>query len=168
MCGLPFNMKSSSHKTWQTSLLFLKPLHMQNVKRKKLGGQGILCPPRLKKWGGHVPRIPHQIAPMNSTYTTMYKTWACAGSCSCFYLDEIRLQHNFKQCYAAMVSNRFMLATKSNETFRGLTKDQNSCAEAPALQNTFADRRDRIHRARFKIFAIITSVATYYRAQWWS
>jgi len=20
--------------------------------------------PRLKKWGGHVPRVPHQIAPM--------------------------------------------------------------------------------------------------------
>ena len=30
-------------------------------KEKKVWGHGILCPPRLKKWGGHVPR---QIAPM--------------------------------------------------------------------------------------------------------
>jgi len=29
-----------------------------------VGGHGILYPPRLKKWGGHVPRVPHQIAPM--------------------------------------------------------------------------------------------------------
>jgi len=28
------------------------------------GRHGILCPPRLKKWVGHVPRVPHQIAPM--------------------------------------------------------------------------------------------------------
>jgi len=33
-------------------------------KEKKVGGHGILCPSRLKKWGGHVPRVPHQIAPM--------------------------------------------------------------------------------------------------------
>jgi len=33
-------------------------------KEKKWGGRGILCPPRLKKCGGHVPRVPHQIAPM--------------------------------------------------------------------------------------------------------
>ena len=39
---------------------------MQNLKRKKWGRHGILCPPRLKKWGGHVPRVPHQIAPMPS------------------------------------------------------------------------------------------------------
>jgi len=33
-------------------------------KEKRVGGHGILFPPRLKKWGGHVPRAPHQIAPM--------------------------------------------------------------------------------------------------------
>jgi len=33
-------------------------------KEKKVGGHGVLCPPCLKKWGGHVPRVPHQIAPM--------------------------------------------------------------------------------------------------------
>jgi len=27
-------------------------------------GHGILYPPHLKKFGGHVPRVPHQIAPM--------------------------------------------------------------------------------------------------------
>jgi len=59
-------MKSSSHNTWQTSLLFLKPLQIQTLKRKKWGEPDMLCPPRLKKWGGHVPRVPHQIAPMAS------------------------------------------------------------------------------------------------------
>jgi len=29
-----------------------------------MGGHGILCPPLSKKVGGHVPRVPHQIAPM--------------------------------------------------------------------------------------------------------
>ena len=52
MYGLPSKMKSSSHKTLQTPLLFLKPLQIQNLKRKKWGGHGILCPPHLKKWGG--------------------------------------------------------------------------------------------------------------------
>ena len=51
--------KSSSYKTWQISLLFLKPLQMQNLKRKKVGGQGTLCPPPSGKVGA-----PHQIAPM--------------------------------------------------------------------------------------------------------
>jgi len=30
---------------------------------KKVGGHGILCPPVGKSGGGHVPRVPHQIAP---------------------------------------------------------------------------------------------------------
>jgi len=33
-------------------------------KEKKVEGHGILCPPCLKKWGWHVPRVPHQIARM--------------------------------------------------------------------------------------------------------
>ena len=66
MCGLPSSMKTSSHKTWQTSLLFLKPLQIkrEKSKEKKVGGQSILCLPRLKKWGEHVPRVPHLVAPM--------------------------------------------------------------------------------------------------------
>jgi len=32
--------------------------------REKCGGHDMLCSPRLKKWRGHVPRVPHQIAPM--------------------------------------------------------------------------------------------------------
>jgi len=58
MYGLPSNMKSSSHNTWQTSLLFLKPLQIQNLKRKKWGGHDILCPPHLKKWGACPPSPP--------------------------------------------------------------------------------------------------------------
>ena len=36
---------------------------MQNLK-KKSGGHSILCSPPSEKVGGHVPRVPHQIAPM--------------------------------------------------------------------------------------------------------
>ena len=48
MCNLPSNMKSSSHKTLKTSLLFWKPLQVQNLKRKSVGTWHIiypLCPP---------------------------------------------------------------------------------------------------------------------------
>jgi len=38
-----------------------------NPKRKMWEGHVTLCLPRLKKWGGHVPRVPHQIAPMQPT-----------------------------------------------------------------------------------------------------
>jgi len=64
MCGLPSNMKNSLHKTWQTSLLFLKPLEIQNL-RKKSGGTWHIMFPRLKKWGGHVPRVPTKLRPFN-------------------------------------------------------------------------------------------------------
>jgi len=33
-------------------------------KEKKVGGTWHIMSPRLKKWGGHVSRVPHQIAPM--------------------------------------------------------------------------------------------------------
>ena len=56
------NMISTSHKTWQTSLLFLKLLQIQNLKRKSGGTSHIMSPPP-EKVGGHVPRVPHQIAP---------------------------------------------------------------------------------------------------------
>jgi len=65
MCNLPYNMKSSSHKTWQTSLLFLKPLKIKNLKRKR---GGILYPPTWKS-GGIRPRVAHQIAPMLQRFT---------------------------------------------------------------------------------------------------
>ena len=35
-----------------------------NMENSFVGRHGILCPPRLKKWRGHVTRVPHQIAPM--------------------------------------------------------------------------------------------------------
>ena len=47
------NMISTSHKTWQTSLLFSEPLQIQNLKKKS--GRDIAY---------YVTRVPHQIAPM--------------------------------------------------------------------------------------------------------
>ena len=55
------NMISTSHKTWQTSLLFLELLQIQNLK-----DIAYYVPPP-EKVGGHVPCVPHQIAPMLAT-----------------------------------------------------------------------------------------------------
>jgi len=54
-----FNMKNTSRKMWQTSLLFLEPLKIQKLKRKS-GGHDILYPPHLKKWGDIPPVSPPQ------------------------------------------------------------------------------------------------------------
>jgi len=53
MYGLPPNMKGSSQKTWQTSLLFIEPLQIQNLKRKKWGDMAYYVPPSQK--GGSRP-----------------------------------------------------------------------------------------------------------------
>ena len=42
-------------------------------KEKKVGGMAYYVP-RLKKWGGHVPRVPHQIAPMSRSNVKSYRT----------------------------------------------------------------------------------------------
>jgi len=60
MYNLPPNLKSSLHKMWQTLLLFLKPLQIHNVKRKKWGDMAYYIPPPEKAGG----RVPNQIAPM--------------------------------------------------------------------------------------------------------
>ena len=62
-CGLPSNMKCSSHKTWHTSLLFLKPLKIQSLKRKSGGTWHIMSPPS-EKVGGTRPPCP----PPNSSH----------------------------------------------------------------------------------------------------
>ena len=33
---------------------------------EKWGGQSICCPPLYKKWGGHVPPVPHLSTPLGS------------------------------------------------------------------------------------------------------
>ena len=45
------------------SFLFLQPLQIQNLKRK-MWGDIVYYAPRMKKWGGHVPRVPYLIASM--------------------------------------------------------------------------------------------------------
>jgi len=55
-----------------TNITFIfKTPPITKLKEKKVGGHGILCPTRLKKWGGHVPRIPQQIAPMAKVGPTL-------------------------------------------------------------------------------------------------
>ena len=66
MCGLPSIMKSSSHKTWQTSLLFLKPLQTQNLKRKKWGDMTYYVLPSEKMRGTRPPCPPPNCAHVSS------------------------------------------------------------------------------------------------------
>ena len=63
MCGLPSKMKSSSHKTWQTSLLFLKPLQIQNLKRKKWVDMVYYTPLVWKTGRGTSPVSPTKLRP---------------------------------------------------------------------------------------------------------
>jgi len=59
MWNLRSDMKSSSHKTWQTSLLFLKPLQIQNLKRKSGEAWHIISAPP-EKVGATRPPCPSQ------------------------------------------------------------------------------------------------------------
>jgi len=73
LCVTSNNMKSSSHKTWQTLLLFLKLLQIQNLKRKIWGDIAyyIPIPHRLKKWGTRPLYPPPNCA--HACNTTRYK-----------------------------------------------------------------------------------------------
>ena len=48
-----------NHATFELGLL-----NKIKIRYKKWGGQNIVCPLGVKKWGGHVPPVPHQITPM--------------------------------------------------------------------------------------------------------
>ena len=61
MYNLPSNLKSSLHKTWQTLLLFLKPLQMQTPKRKKWGDMAYYNP-TWKSGGTRPPCSPPNCA----------------------------------------------------------------------------------------------------------
>ena len=63
-----FDMKRTSYKTWQTSLLFLEPLQIQNLKRKSGGEHGILYHPHHKKWGDTSPVSPTKLRPCPRVY----------------------------------------------------------------------------------------------------
>jgi len=64
------NMKNSSHKTWQTSYLVLKPLQIQTLREKSGGTWHIMSPPSKK--GGASPPCP----PPNCAHDNAYaKTW---------------------------------------------------------------------------------------------
>ena len=67
MCGLPPNMNSSSQKTWQTVLLFLKPLQIQTLKRKKWGDMVHYIPPP-EKVGDTSPVFPTKLHPCNLSW----------------------------------------------------------------------------------------------------
>jgi len=71
--------------TWNvTNVTFIfAPIEIQNLKRK-LWGDIAYYAPRLKKWGGHVPRIPHLIAPMAMPiYTSIIKFYGV-----CFWIRD--------------------------------------------------------------------------------
>jgi len=59
--GVTSNMKTSSHKTWQTSHLVLKHLQIQTL-REKSGVTWHIMSPRIKKWGTRPPCPPPNCA----------------------------------------------------------------------------------------------------------
>jgi len=65
---------------WQTLLLFFKPLQIQTLKRKKWGDMAYYNP--TWKSGGHVPRVPHQIAPMQPIMTLVQITNYTSPNCT--------------------------------------------------------------------------------------
>ena len=79
MYNLPSNLKSSLHKTWQTLLLFLKLLQKQTLMRKMWGDMAYYNP--TWKSGGHVTRVPHQIAPMQPIMTLVQITNYTSPNC---------------------------------------------------------------------------------------
>ena len=81
MYNLPTNLKSSLHKTWQTLLLFLEPLQIHNL-NKKSGGTWHIRSLTWKKGGAHVPRVPHQIAPMQPIMTLVQITNYTGPNCT--------------------------------------------------------------------------------------
>jgi len=62
MYNLPSNLKSSLHKMWQTLLLFLKPLQIHNLKRKKWGDMAYYIPATWKSGGTRPPCSPPNCA----------------------------------------------------------------------------------------------------------
>jgi len=66
MCGLLSNTKSSSHKMWQTSLLFFKPHQIQNLKRKKCEDMAYSAPPSAKV-GDTSPVSPTKLRPWSAS-----------------------------------------------------------------------------------------------------
>ena len=65
-------------------------------KEKKVGGHGILYPPRLKNWAGNVPRVPHQIAPM------ILISWVNSCNDSLFADMTLPLQKSQVHCSGVM------------------------------------------------------------------
>jgi len=105
MRGLPSNMKSSSHETWQTSLLFLKPLQMQNLKRKKWGGHGILCPPRLKKWGDTSPVSPTKLRPCSDLHNYYLQISIFSNYTMLVYDDDGQKEYLLMFCFSVRSSS---------------------------------------------------------------
>jgi len=67
MYNLPSNLKSFLHNTWQTLPLFLKPLQIHHLKRKKWGTWHIISP-HLKKWGDTSPVSRTKLHPCNQSW----------------------------------------------------------------------------------------------------
>jgi len=44
----------------------LKPLQIQNIKKKNVGGAWYIISPPSKKSGGHLPHVPHLNVPMGA------------------------------------------------------------------------------------------------------
>jgi len=86
------NMKSSSHKTWQTPHSFLKPHQIQNLNRKIWGDMAYYVP-TIWKSGVHVPRVTHLIALMHHTTRRHSQNRICPNVSH--LITEVKKAHSF-------------------------------------------------------------------------
>jgi len=84
------NMISTSHKTWQTSLLFLELLQIQNLKRKSGGNIAYYVPPTWKSGGARPPCPPPN----------------CARACNYYYERAVWIGWGL-QCSMQLTAGRF-------------------------------------------------------------
>jgi len=123
-------------------------------KEKKVGVHDILCPPRLKKWGGHVPRVPHQIAPMPHTKTKAISKWKLKRTISIYKqtlkLSQTKTLQNRKEPLPLLITN---IQTNSCPTLQKSFKTlgapsgtrTTSTAAPPANSTPFKPCRSREH-----------------------
>jgi len=86
---------------------------------RKSGGHGILCPPRLTKWREHVPRVPHQIAPMLFTHI-LYFIHKC---CRYFSGRSVAPQH-CQSCLLNRTKRGFSVGENKTLCCHGIRLDQ--------------------------------------------
>jgi len=133
LCVTP-NMKNSSHKTWQTLYLVLKPLQIQTLREKSGGDMAYYVPPVQKSGGTRPPCPPPNCAHVfdtllysqlgNKNYVAGHIKWSrgpqvlhpCTprlidrmlGRCSCLIVVFIQRRRTWKEYGGSLPANMWL------------------------------------------------------------